>query len=153
MIITLKTDLQASNCHLFKGVTPWSVFSLSSQAVTQTNVLRNIALQNSHFLYPWLYQAPEPVATKTQDLPRSYEISSIELSRQGGGVAQLVRVLDCRSSGCGFESRRPRFFKPLPAKLSAAYFFHFGVIEQAQSHQTVNRSFFIAHPRCTLVQT
>ena len=25
-----------------------------------------------------------------------------------GVVAQLVRVLDCRSSGCGFESRRLR---------------------------------------------
>lgn len=27
-----------------------------------------------------------------------------------GAVAQLVRVLDCRSSGCGFEPRRRRFF-------------------------------------------
>ena len=26
-----------------------------------------------------------------------------------GDVAQLVRVLDCRSSGCGFESRRLRY--------------------------------------------
>src|SRR5262245_22425060 len=25
-----------------------------------------------------------------------------------GDVAQLVRVPDCRSGGCGFESRRPR---------------------------------------------
>ena len=25
-----------------------------------------------------------------------------------GGVAQLVRVPDCRSGGCGFEPRRPR---------------------------------------------
>lgn len=25
-----------------------------------------------------------------------------------GAVAQLVRVLDCRSSGCGFKSRPPR---------------------------------------------
>ena len=25
-----------------------------------------------------------------------------------GAVAQLVRVPDCRSGGCGFESRRPR---------------------------------------------
>ena len=27
-----------------------------------------------------------------------------------GAVAQLVRVLDCRSSGCGFESRPGRFY-------------------------------------------
>ena len=26
-----------------------------------------------------------------------------------GAVAQLARVPDCRSGGCGFESRRPRF--------------------------------------------
>ncbi len=28
--------------------------------------------------------------------------------RSSGAVAQLVRVPDCRSGGCGFESRRPR---------------------------------------------
>ena len=28
-----------------------------------------------------------------------------------GAVAQLVRVPDCRSGGCGFESRRPRLIK------------------------------------------
>jgi hypothetical protein len=27
-----------------------------------------------------------------------------------GGVAQLVRVPDCRSGGCGFEPRRSRHF-------------------------------------------
>ena len=64
-----------------------------------------------------------------------------------GGVAQLVRVLDCRSSGCGFESRRPRFPKPLPAKLSAAYFFHPDSVEQAESHQTADHSHCIVHPR------
>jgi outer membrane murein-binding lipoprotein Lpp len=29
-----------------------------------------------------------------------------------GAVAQLVRVPDCRSGGCGFESRPPRFRRP-----------------------------------------
>ena len=32
------------------------------------------------------------------------------LASAHGAVAQLVRVLDCRSSGCGFESRRRRLF-------------------------------------------
>ena len=31
-----------------------------------------------------------------------------------GGVAQLVRVPDCRSGGCGFEPRRARFRKTKP---------------------------------------
>jgi hypothetical protein len=31
-----------------------------------------------------------------------------EPAGQIGAVAQLVRVLDCRSSGCGFESRPRR---------------------------------------------
>jgi hypothetical protein len=30
-----------------------------------------------------------------------------------GDVAQLVRVPDCRSGGCGFDSRRPRLDGPL----------------------------------------
>ena len=30
------------------------------------------------------------------------------IPNQFGGVAQLVRVPDCRSGGCGFEPRRPR---------------------------------------------
>ena len=33
----------------------------------------------------------------------------VRKSLQRGAVAQLVRVLDCRSSGCGFESRPRRF--------------------------------------------
>ena len=32
---------------------------------------------------------------------------------KSGAVAQLVRVPDCRSGGCGFESRRPRWRKPV----------------------------------------
>ena len=32
----------------------------------------------------------------------------LKASKNIGGVAQLVRVPDCRSGGCGFESRRPR---------------------------------------------
>lgn len=31
--------------------------------------------------------------------------------RQSGAVAQLVRVPDCRSGGCGFKSRRPRWHR------------------------------------------
>ena len=34
--------------------------------------------------------------------------STAEGSLANGDVAQLVRVPDCRSGGCGFESRRPR---------------------------------------------
>ena len=34
--------------------------------------------------------------------------SSLMQLVQLGGVAQLVRVPDCRSGGCEFESRRPR---------------------------------------------
>src|SRR5688500_14697513 len=30
-----------------------------------------------------------------------------------GAVAQLVRVPDCRSGGCGFEPRRPRLQQPV----------------------------------------
>ncbi len=31
------------------------------------------------------------------------------LGPEFGAVAQLVRVPDCRSGGCGFESRPPRY--------------------------------------------
>ncbi len=37
------------------------------------------------------------------------------LGPEFGAVAQLDRVPDCRSGGCGFESRPPRFRTPLPA--------------------------------------
>src|SRR5690606_30885310 len=40
-----------------------------------------------------------------------------------GAVAQLVRVPDCRSGGCGFESRPPRLTSPAFAGLSL---FHVG---------------------------
>ncbi len=40
------------------------------------------------------------------------------LGPEFGAVAQLVRVPDCRSGGCGFESRPPRFRTPLPAGFS-----------------------------------
>ena len=35
-----------------------------------------------------------------------------------GVVAQLVRVPDCRSGGCGFESRQPRFFFSLRVRVN-----------------------------------
>src|ERR1700722_4062345 len=38
-------------------------------------------------------------------------------NRRGiGGVAQLVRVPDCRSGGCGFEPRRPRSIPRFPPR-------------------------------------
>ena len=40
------------------------------------------------------------------------------LGLEFGAVAQLVRVPDCRSGGCGFESRPPRFLTPLHAGFS-----------------------------------
>ena len=40
------------------------------------------------------------------------------LGPEFGAVAQLVRVPDCRSGGCGFESRPPRFLTPLHAGFS-----------------------------------
>jgi hypothetical protein len=36
------------------------------------------------------------------------EHGRLYLGKKIGAVAQLVRVPDCRSGGCGFESRRPR---------------------------------------------
>ena len=40
-----------------------------------------------------------------------------------GAVAQLVRVPDCRSGGCGFKSRRPRFSKPAIASRWRVFLF------------------------------
>ena len=40
------------------------------------------------------------------------------LGPEFGAVAQLVRVPDCRSGGCGFESRPPRFGSPPHAGFS-----------------------------------
>ncbi len=37
-----------------------------------------------------------------------------------GDVAQLVRAPDCRSGGCGFESRRPRFVHQIAPSNSTA---------------------------------
>lgn len=52
-------------------------------------------------------EAPRRSSDPTCGSPsRGYNSKHLQPS---GVVAQLVRVLDCRSSGCGFESRRPRF--------------------------------------------
>src|SRR5262249_12480625 len=39
-------------------------------------------------------------------------LTQVPVGLEEGDVAQLVRVPDCRSGGCGFESRRPRSRKP-----------------------------------------
>lgn len=49
-----------------------------------------------------------PVKWQTES--RCCRVGRMGGSSLSGAVAQLVRVLDCRSSGCGFESRRRRFF-------------------------------------------
>jgi hypothetical protein len=43
--------------------------------------------------------------------------------RRFGDVAQLVRVPDCRSGGCGFDSRRPRLKGPLTRVVSGSFVF------------------------------
>src|SRR5262249_28748856 len=53
-----------------------------------------------------------PAAGKTTSrdlMPRN----AADIPSDAGDVAQLVRVPDCRSGGCGFESRRPRSPQPL----------------------------------------
>jgi hypothetical protein len=45
-----------------------------------------------------------------------------EAPKADGGVAQLVRVPDCRSGGCGFEPRRPRFKKTPENRADARIF-------------------------------
>jgi hypothetical protein len=40
--------------------------------------------------------------------------------QRDGGVAQLVRVPDCRSGGCGFEPRRPRYNSNPPISTTLA---------------------------------
>ena len=39
-----------------------------------------------------------------------------------GAVAQLVRALDCRSRGCGFDPRRPRSNKPRETSVLPGFF-------------------------------
>ena len=48
-------------------------------------------------------------------------LDATTISTAVGDVAQLVRVPDCRSGGCGFESRRPRFTINPSAKRRYAY--------------------------------
>ncbi len=43
--------------------------------------------------------------------------------RDFGAVAQLVRASDCRSEGCAFESRRPRYSKALQVKRLQGFLF------------------------------
>ena len=50
----------------------------------------------------------------------------LHFGARNGAVAQLVRVLDCRSSGCGFESRPPRLNTRGPS-IAAGAAFHFMV--------------------------
>src|SRR5262249_18778932 len=57
--------------------------------------------------------------TSPLDAPRPSAYSTVwaiprppKTGGRAGGVAQLVRVPDCRSGGCGFESRRPRLVPP-----------------------------------------
>ena len=46
-----------------------------------------------------------------------------------GAVAQLVRVPDCRSGGCGFESRPPRFFRKSRDLWSRLFFLRESVLQ------------------------
>ena len=47
----------------------------------------------------------------------------LKFGNESGAVAQLVRVPDCRSGGCGFKSRRPRLQSRKPSWFAAFCFF------------------------------
>ena len=64
---------------------------------------------------PW---PMSPVGRQMPAFPDASELSApLRPLSLHGAVAQLVRALDCRSRGCGFEPRQRRFRKALFSRL------------------------------------
>src|SRR5262245_18132095 len=76
-----------------------------------------ISVMTGKHLCPAAQAARAAIATP---LRQRAETIKFTIQCQFGAVAQLVRVPDCRSGGCGFEPRRPRFtLKPAASGLSS----------------------------------
>jgi putative heme-binding domain-containing protein len=71
----------------------------------QELVLRNLA-QPEPIKIPRA-DIEEVVESKVSLMPENL-VRQLKSRKEFGAVAQLVRALDCRSRGCGFEPRRPR---------------------------------------------
>ena len=82
--------------------TPIGKASIGSQPTAPSNLTQG---------WPVLESPPVPRGNLSEP-DRRREIDALRL--RSGVVAQLVRASDCRSEGCGFEPRPPRF-KALPA--------------------------------------